>query len=128
MARRAYVDAPFPLFDVLDAALASLDGRFKQVPNGHIDIAWRQPRKTKGDETTARYFFGVEFAYAPSASSPTQRLSACIEEYLVSKYGSPPVIPATEQADVNLDLWLAVHGDVAAAALSRDEPHKSGKP
>jgi len=62
---REYVDAPYPLLDVLDAVIKSLDGRFKQVPNGKYDVAWRQERKTKGDESPPRYFVGIEFTYKP---------------------------------------------------------------
>jgi hypothetical protein len=53
--------------DVLDAALAAIgaDKRFRSVTNGHFEVAWRQPRKTKDDEAPARYFVGIEFAFDP---------------------------------------------------------------
>jgi glutathione S-transferase len=54
---------------------------------------------------------GVDTA-APREPSTTVLLSEAIEAYLVEKYGNPPLIPASEKADVNLDLWLAIHGDV----------------
>jgi hypothetical protein len=67
MSPRQYEDAPYPLMTVLDAVVKSLDGRFKQVPNGNIEVAWRQARKTKGSEAPPRYFVGIEFAYVPDA-------------------------------------------------------------
>lgn len=73
MSTRKHVDPPYSIMAVLDEALQSFDGRFKQVPNGKIDIAWRQERKTKGDESPPRYFFGIEFIYVPSAAgSPSE--------------------------------------------------------
>lgn len=71
MSPRAYVDAPHSLHDVLDAVMKSLDGRFTTVPNGHFEVAWRQPRRTKGSESPARYFVGIEFAYTPDAVNAT---------------------------------------------------------
>jgi hypothetical protein len=45
--------------------------------------------------------------------SKTVLLSEAIEAYLVEKYGDPPKIPpTTEDVDVWLDIWLAIHGDV----------------
>jgi len=64
-----YVNAPVDIMDVLDAGLAALaaDGRFKRIPNGKVEIAWRQPRKSKNGDggTPARYALTVEFAFVP---------------------------------------------------------------
>lgn len=50
--------------------------------------------------------------------SLTVRLSELIEEYLVEKYGDPPVIPAAERTgDALLDVWLGIHGDVGTPGM-----------
>jgi hypothetical protein len=57
--------------------------------------------------------------------SKTVLLSEAIEAYLVEKYGNPPAIPPSEVADANLDLWLAIHGDVRKTTIRypvSDEP------
>lgn len=65
MSARAFVDPPYLIMDVLNAVTGSMDQRFRQVPNGRVEIAWRQARKTKGEESPPRYFVAFEFTFDP---------------------------------------------------------------
>ncbi len=81
MTRRAYIDAPVPIMRVLDAALKAVSGdsRFRAVPNGRIEVAWRQPSKGRDGEgdRPARYAISFECGFrelttddSPQESSP----------------------------------------------------------
>jgi len=67
-----YIDPPVPIMVVLNHALASFkaDGRFRSVPNGHIEIAWRQPAKGRDGEgpRPGRYCITIECMFQPGAT------------------------------------------------------------
>lgn len=69
----SYVSPPVPIQTVLDAALKALssDDRFRSVPNGRIEIAWRQPRKAKNGEgpSPGRYAITVEASFQDTRES-----------------------------------------------------------
>lgn len=62
-----YTSPPVPIQTVLDAALKALgsDSRFRSVPGGRVEIAWRQPRQAKGGEgpSPGRYCITVEASF-----------------------------------------------------------------
>jgi hypothetical protein len=67
------VHPPVPIMAVLDAALQALndDGRFLRVPNGHIEVSWRQPTKGRNGEgdRPARYAVTIECGFAPERAA-----------------------------------------------------------
>ena len=67
---RKYVEPPVPIMTVLHAALEAIakDKRFGGVPNGHMDVAWRQENKTKGDARPPRFYVGFECTFDPERS------------------------------------------------------------
>ena len=68
MSPKERIEPPYPIMQVLDEALGCMDRRFKQVPNGRIEIAWRQPTKRDGEARPERYYFGIEFRFDPEAT------------------------------------------------------------
>jgi hypothetical protein len=70
---RKRIDPPTPITDVLDAALKAVgsDPRFRNVPNGRLEVAWRQPTKGRDGEgdRPARYVVSFECAFNPEATA-----------------------------------------------------------
>lgn len=63
------IDAPVPILQVLHATLAAVgkDKRFRSVPNGHLEVAWKQPTtRVKGDERPERYVVSFECMFVPA--------------------------------------------------------------
>jgi hypothetical protein len=66
------VDPPVPIGAVLDAALKAIerDGRFRGVPNGRLEVAWRQAAKGRDGEgdRPPRYAISFECGFDPTST------------------------------------------------------------